>query len=135
MRWLRPEPAPTINPGRHWEARGGAANMVEQTTDASAVLAEELRQIVNQAEALLDAIGNDGDAGLAGLRSRVNESIDAARARLADIEEQANRTSQRAASAAEEWVRENPWVAVAIAAGLGLVIGTILARRSPSPPE
>jgi len=114
---------------------------VEQTTDASAVLAEELREIVNQAEALLDAIGNDGDAGLAGLRSRVNESIDAARARLADIEEQANRTSQRVASAAESWVQENPWAAVAIAAGVGLVIGTILARRArsasppPPPPE
>jgi ElaB/YqjD/DUF883 family membrane-anchored ribosome-binding protein len=109
--------------------------MVEQMTDSSTILAEELRQIVNQAEALLNAIGDDGDASLAGLRSRVNESIDAARSRLADIEEQANRASPRAARAAEEWVRENPWVAVAIAAGLGLVIGTILARRSPSPPE
>ena len=105
--------------------------MVEQTTDASTVLAEELRQIVNQAEALLNAIGNDGDAALDGLRARVNESIDAARSRLADIEEQANRTSQRMASAAESWMQENPWAAVAIAAGVGLVIGTILARRSP----
>jgi ElaB/YqjD/DUF883 family membrane-anchored ribosome-binding protein len=109
--------------------------MVEHTADGSSVLAEELRQIVNQAEALLNAMGEDGDAATAALRERVNDSIDAARSRLADIEEQAHRVSQRAAGAAEAWVRDNPWSAVLIAAGLGLVIGTLLARRASSRPE
>jgi len=109
--------------------------MGEPMPDTSTVLAEELRQIVSQAEALLAAIGDEGDEALAGLRARVNDSIDAARSRLADIEQQASLASQRAASAAESWVRENPWAAVAVAAGIGLVIGTILARRSTRPAE
>jgi ElaB/YqjD/DUF883 family membrane-anchored ribosome-binding protein len=103
--------------------------MMEHTIESSAALAEELRNVVNQAEALLQAIGQDRDEALETLRERVHESIDTARARLAGLEEQATRATQRAAVAAESWVRENPWTAVAIGASLGLLIGALLTSR------
>ena len=100
--------------------------MMEHTSESSAALADELRNVLNHAEALLRAIGDDSDAALASLRERVNVSIDTAKARLADLEAQAGQVSQRAAVAAETWVRENPWTAVAICLGLGLVVGTLM---------
>jgi ElaB/YqjD/DUF883 family membrane-anchored ribosome-binding protein len=107
--------------------------MMEHTAETNASLADELRNVLTQAEALLRAIGDDSDATLAGLRERVHESIDTAKARLADIEAQAGQMSQRAAVAAESWVRENPWTTVALCVSVGLVIGTIIGnsgRRS-----
>jgi ElaB/YqjD/DUF883 family membrane-anchored ribosome-binding protein len=103
--------------------------MMEHTIESSAALAEELRNVVNQAEALLDAIGQDRDQALEALRERVHESIDTARARLAGLEEQAERATRSAAATAELWVRENPWTAVAIGASVGLLIGALLTSR------
>ena|SRR5687767_548948 len=109
--------------------------MMEHTAESNAALADELRNVLSHAEALLRAIGGDSDEALAALRERVNLSIDTAKARLADLEAQAGEVSQRAAVAAETWVRDNPWTAVAICLSVGLVIGTLLGggRRSARP--
>jgi len=107
--------------------------MLENTKESSAALASELRNVVNQAEALLNAIGQDKDEALDALRGRVYESLDTAKARLADIEGQASRAARRAAVTAESWVRDNPWTAVAIGASIGLVLGALItSRRSDS---
>jgi len=105
--------------------------MAEQPGRGSEGLAEELRKVLKQAEALLGSIGDADtqDDSLRGLRDRVSESVDAARTRLADLEQQANRVSQRAASATETWVRDNPWTAIAVVGAVGLLLGTLLTRR------
>lgn len=109
--------------------------MMEHTIESSAALAEELRNVVNQAEALLEAIGQDRDEALDALRARVHESIDTARARLSGLEDQATRATRNAAAAAELWVHENPWTAVAIGASIGLVIGALLTSRGGRAPD
>ncbi len=97
-------------------------------------LGEELRSVVDHAQALLDALSDDSDARLAALYDRVSDSIDAARARLAEISAEADRPSERAAAAFERWMMENPWTAVAIGAGVGMLIGVLLSRgRAPAP--
>lgn len=106
--------------------------MLENTKESSSALANELRNVVNQAEALLNAIGQDKDEALDALRGRVYESLDTAKARLADIEGQASRAARRAAVTAESWVRDNPWTAVAIGASIGLVLGALITSRSGS---
>ena len=103
--------------------------MAEQTVHSDA-LAEELRTVVSEAEALLGAMGDEGDGALQSLRDRVHDSIDTAKARLADLQEQADRVGQRAATAAANWIVENPWTAVAIGASVGLIIGMMVARRA-----
>jgi ElaB/YqjD/DUF883 family membrane-anchored ribosome-binding protein len=108
--------------------------MMEHTVQSSAALAEELRNVVNQAEALLEALGQDKDEALDALRERVHESIDTAKARLTDLEEQATQATQKAALAAETWLRENPWTAVAISASVGLIIGALLVGRGRNAP-
>jgi ElaB/YqjD/DUF883 family membrane-anchored ribosome-binding protein len=100
----------------------------------STALGEELRNVVDHAEALLEALADDSDAGLSALYERVSDSIDTARARLAEINSDAGRPSERAAAALERWMMENPWTAVAIGAGVGVLIGALLSRRpAPAP--
>lgn len=102
---------------------------MDTTAPDAAELAAELRRVVEQAEALLGAAGEDGDESLEALRERVDASLDAARARLAALEGRASHATQRYALAAEVWVRENPWAAVAVGTGVGLLVGTLLMRR------
>jgi ElaB/YqjD/DUF883 family membrane-anchored ribosome-binding protein len=97
--------------------------MLEQTAASGAALADELRAVVSQAEELLRAVGDDGDAAVAALRERVLASIETARARLGDLEQHA--------AAADTYVRQNPWTAVAIGAGIGLLAGALLIARRP----
>jgi ElaB/YqjD/DUF883 family membrane-anchored ribosome-binding protein len=104
--------------------------MLEHTAASSAALAEELRNVVQQAEELLRAVSDDGDEAVSALRDRVFEAVDTAKTRLSDLEQQAQRATKRIASAAETYIRENPWTTVGIAIGAGLLLGALLTHRS-----
>jgi ElaB/YqjD/DUF883 family membrane-anchored ribosome-binding protein len=106
--------------------------MSEQDHAATDALATELRRIVAEAERLLGAAGADS-ATLGDLKGRVNETLDAAREKLADLEQEARQRGRRAAAATDYWVRTNPWAALAIGAGIGLVVGALLMRTGPAP--
>jgi len=103
-----------------------------QDTPGTEALAAELRRIVEQAEQLLAAAGADG-ATLGALKDRVNETISSAREKLAELEQDARVRGRRAAVATESWVRANPWAALAIGAGIGLIVGALVMRSGPPP--
>jgi ElaB/YqjD/DUF883 family membrane-anchored ribosome-binding protein len=102
--------------------------MMEHTRASSAVLAEELRNVVRQAEELLRAISTDKDEAVEALRARVHSAVDTAKSRLADIEQQAQLASQHASVATEAYVRERPFTVVASALAIGLVLGSLFTR-------
>jgi ElaB/YqjD/DUF883 family membrane-anchored ribosome-binding protein len=99
--------------------------MMERTAERGAALVDELRNVVVQAEALLEALGQDKDEALEALRERVYSAVDAAKGRLADLEKQASVVAQRASVAAEAYTRENPWTVVGAALAVGLVVGAL----------
>jgi ElaB/YqjD/DUF883 family membrane-anchored ribosome-binding protein len=105
---------------------------MERTAERSAALADELRNVVIQAEALLQAVGADKNEAIGVLRERVYSAVDAARTRLADLEKQASVVTQRASVAAEAYVRENPWTIVGGALAAGLMLGAAFSRRLES---
>jgi ElaB/YqjD/DUF883 family membrane-anchored ribosome-binding protein len=102
--------------------------MMERTAERGAALVDELRNVVVQAEALLQALGEDKDEALGVLRERVNSAVDAAKYRLSEMEKQASVVAQRASVAAEAYTRENPWTVVGGAAALGLILGSLFTR-------
>jgi ElaB/YqjD/DUF883 family membrane-anchored ribosome-binding protein len=107
--------------------------MLEHTAASSAALADELRNVVQQAEELLRALGDDSNEAVAALRERVYGAVDTAKTRLSDLEQEAHNATQRAAVAIENYVREHPWTTVGIAVGVGLLLGALLLRRSAKP--
>ncbi len=96
---------------------------MERTAERGAALADELRNVVTQAEALLQALNADKNEAVGVLRQRVQGAVDTARARLADAEKQATAMAQRASVASEAYVRENPWTVVGGAVATGLLLG------------
>jgi ElaB/YqjD/DUF883 family membrane-anchored ribosome-binding protein len=97
--------------------------MMERTAEQSAALADELRNVVIQAEALLQALAEDKNEAVGVLRERVQSAVGAAKTRLAAIEAQAAAVAQRASIATQAYVRENPWTVVGGAIATGLLLG------------
>jgi ElaB/YqjD/DUF883 family membrane-anchored ribosome-binding protein len=98
----------------------------EVTTDQ---LLTDLKTVMNDAEALLRATSTQTGEKIQEVRARAEESLRQAKARLSSIEEEALRRAREVADATDEYVRENPWQSVGIAAGVGLLVGLLLARR------
>lgn len=99
---------------------------VEVTTDQ---LVADLKTVMEDAEALLKATSTLTGEKIQEVRARAEESLRQAKARLTEVEQEAVRRAREVADAADEYVRENPWQSVGIAAGVGLVLGLLLARR------
>ena len=98
----------------------------EVTTDQ---LVADLKVVINDAEALLRATSAQTGEKIQEARARAEASLRQARERLSEVEEEALRRARELADAAEEYVRDNPWQSLGIAAGVGLVLGVLIARR------
>lgn len=101
----------------------GVIVMMKRTARQSALLTDELRKVVDQAEALLEALAEDKTDVAGTIRQRVRTSLDTARARLSDMERQASGMAQRASVTTQAYVRENPWTIAGGALATGLVLG------------
>ena len=93
-------------------------------------LVSDLKSVVNDAEALLNATSTQTGDTIKTVRARAEESLRQAKARLTEIEQDAVRRAKEIADATDEYVRDNPWQSVGIAAGIGLLLGVLLGRRS-----
>jgi ElaB/YqjD/DUF883 family membrane-anchored ribosome-binding protein len=91
-------------------------------THNGGTLAEDLRTLVSDAEALLRASAN---AGGAELQEQAQATLRELRTRLGALEQQ---VSARARDV-DTYVRDNPWQAVAMAGGIALLLGLIVGRR------
>jgi ElaB/YqjD/DUF883 family membrane-anchored ribosome-binding protein len=96
------------------------------TTDK---LVEDLKVVMRDAEALIKATSAQTGEKIQEVRARAEESLRQARTRLTVIEDEAMQRAREVADATEEYVKENPWQAVGIAAGVGLLVGLLLSRR------
>ena len=92
-------------------------------------LVSDLKVLIDDAEELLKATANQAGEKVATVRQRIEQSLDESKRSLAEAEDLLLDTGKEAAKAADVYVRENPWNAVGIAAGIGLVLG-LLIRRS-----
>lgn len=92
-------------------------------------LMNDLRLVVTDAEDLLRATAGQAGEKVAAARARAEESIDAAKARIAQAGYAAVEQTREAVKATDDYVHENPWAAVGVAAAVGVVIGILIARK------
>jgi ElaB/YqjD/DUF883 family membrane-anchored ribosome-binding protein len=85
----------------------------------------------NAAEGAADNAADGAES--AGVASKLDENLKAARERLEQLEDLVLQRSKAAATVAakatDTFVRANPWPAVGLAAGIGILIGLLLRRR------
>lgn len=92
-------------------------------------LINDFKVVVADAEALLKATANSGGEKLAEVRAKAEESLSIAKARLMDVQDEVLARTKEAAKATDEYVHENPWHSIGIAASVGVVIGLLIGRR------
>jgi ElaB/YqjD/DUF883 family membrane-anchored ribosome-binding protein len=92
-------------------------------------LVADLKVVVADAEELLRATASQAGDKVAAARERIQASLATAKVKLSDAEQALLEKSKLAAKATDEYVRENPWQAVGVAAVAGLVLGVLISRR------
>ena len=80
-------------------------------------------------EDLLAATATQSGEGIAEIRSRTMASLQVAREKLDEIQENAWSRAKEAASMTDEYVHENPWTAIGVGAGASLLLGLLVSRR------
>lgn len=103
--------------------------MSELTTAQKDKLMADLKLVMADAEALLAATSSDASASMAQLRGRVAETLSKAKDGLIDAQEAVVGRAKAAAKATDHYVHDNPWKAVGIAAGVGVLLGMLISRR------
>ena len=105
------------------------SNNIQTTTVTKEQLISDFKVVTADAEALIKATANQGGEAVVNLRAKAEESLAAAKVKLADAQDALIEKGKIAAQATDDYVHEKPWHAVGIAAGVGLVIGLLIGRR------
>ncbi|MET0209006.1 MAG: DUF883 family protein [Burkholderiaceae bacterium] len=92
-------------------------------------LLSDLHQVVTDAESLLRATADQTSAGASELRARVQTTLDRAKGSLGEFQAAAVERAKASAKATDDYVHDNPWQSVGVAAGVGVLIGLLLTRR------
>lgn len=103
--------------------------MAEMTADQKDKLMGDLRVVIADAEELLRMTVDETGEGAADLRKRIQNRLNQARVDLVHVQEMAVAKVKAAGHATDEFVHENPWKSIGIAAGVGLVVGLLVGRR------
>jgi len=91
-------------------------------------LIQDLHLVVSDAEELLRATAGLAGEKVSAARERIQENLASAKERLAVAQQNVAAKTRQAAKATDEYVHENPWKAVGIAAGAGLIVGMLISR-------
>jgi ElaB/YqjD/DUF883 family membrane-anchored ribosome-binding protein len=92
-------------------------------------LIADFKVVMDDAEALLKATANHGDQKVDELRAKASESLRKVGERITQSQAALLANGKKAAKATDVYVHDNPWAALGIAGGVGLVLG-LLMRRS-----
>ena len=101
---------------------------VVETEVSKEKLMQDLRVVVADAEELLRATAGQAGEKVSAVRDRIQENLVAAKENLAAAQESVVIKTKQAARVTDEYVHENPWKAVGIGAGAGLIIGMLISR-------
>lgn len=92
-------------------------------------LIADFKVVVADAEELLRATANQAGDKAAELRTKIQTRLADAKIRLADAEAVVVDKAKLVGRAADDYVHDNPWRSVGVAAGFGLLIGLLIGRR------
>lgn len=92
-------------------------------------LVDDFNRVVGDTEALLRAMASVPGEKAAALRSSVEANLNAAKQRVRELQGAAVEKTTAAARATDEYVHENAWVMVGVAAAVGVIIGIVISDR------
>lgn len=94
-------------------------------------LVRDLKTVVDDANALLKEVADSSSEQFAAARTKVAAGLADARAKLVETQGLISGKACRAADCSLQYVTENPWKVVGLAAAGGLLVGLLLSRSPP----
>lgn len=99
----------------------------ENTAQSPQDLLNDLRALVTEAEKMMgSSLSEHSSDAISALRAR----FDAAQQRLGELYAGARQKVVAGAKCTDEAIRANPYQAIAIAAGVGILVGLLIGRRT-----
>ena len=92
-------------------------------------LAADFRTVIARAEEVLKTAGSQTGEKFNEAKQRLEESLKSARVKLDRAEAAVVARAKQAARATDNYVHDNPWKAIGISAGVGIVVGLLIGRR------
>lgn len=107
----------------------GAPPQGEDSRAIKAKLLDDLRTLASDTEELLSVTANQTGEQIGVARSKAQESLLAAKARLAEAQAALGEKVRATAKTAEAYARQNPWQVAGTAAAMVVIIAILIARR------
>ncbi len=92
-------------------------------------LMRELNQVLKDAEELIKNSEQQAGEGFQSAKEKLESTLKNAKQEINKIEEVVVQKTKEAAHATDAYVHGNPWKTAGIAAGVGLLVGLLIARN------
>ena len=103
---------------------------MSDTTDVTKEkLIADVRLVIADTEELLRATAGQAGEKVAEIRARTQDNLAAAKIKLAEAEAAVVDKAKQVGRAADDYVHDNPWRSVGVAAGFGFIVGLLIGRR------
>jgi len=90
-------------------------------------LVADVKMLLTDTEELLAAVGAESKEKLAGIRPRLEASIQRARSRAAEAQAAVEARAREGARAVDDYATEHPWQTAGMAAAVGAAVGALMA--------
>ena len=92
-------------------------------------LITDVKLVIADTEELLRATAGQAGEKIADIRARTQDRLSAAKIKLAEAEAVMVDKAKQVGRAADDYVHDNPWRSVGVAAGFGFIVGLLIGRR------
>lgn len=92
-------------------------------------ITRDIQNVVSDAQDLLKTVQSEGEGKITEMRARVQTQLESARQTLGELQRTVQDGAKVAITTTDDYVRTNPWRAAGISAGVGALIGFLIARR------
>ena len=92
-------------------------------------LVTDVKVLVNDTEELVKATAAQAGEKIVEMRNRAQQAVNNLKPQLVKIETVVVDKVKTTATAADAYIHDNPWTAIGVSAGIGLVIGLLIGRK------
>jgi len=103
---------------------------MSETTDVTKdKLIADVKLVIADTEELLRATAGQAGEKIADIRARTQDRLAAAKIKLAEAEAVIVDKAKQVGRVTDDYVHDNPWRSVGVAAGFGFIVGLLIGRR------
>ena len=92
-------------------------------------LIADVKMVIADTEELLRLTAGQAGEKIADIRAKTQDRIAGAKIKLAEVEAAAVDKAKQVGRVADDYVHDNPWRSVGVAAGFGFIVGLLIGRR------